>query len=66
MQKNIVIMKISVYLSALILTFFACHVQAKRVIRYPLFESTQTPAFKIDSICLDNKDTFNERRTSIL
>lgn len=42
-------MKRFVFLSALMLTLFACNAQAKRVIRYPLFESSQTPAFKIDS-----------------
>lgn len=59
-------MKRFVYLSALILALFACHAQAKRVIRYPRFESTQTPAFKIDSICLDDKETLDERRTILL
>lgn len=50
-------MKRFVFLSALMLALFACNAQAKRVIRYPLFESSQTPAFKIDSICLDDKET---------
>lgn len=48
------------------LVLFACHARAKRVIRYPLFESSQTPAFKIDSICIDDKETLDERRTLLL
>ena len=43
-------MKLKRHLTILLFAFFAINMMAKNIVRFPLFESSDTPEFKIDSI----------------
>lgn len=50
-------MKKILFLITLLCILFANATASKRIIRFPSFEYSQTPEFKIDSICITNKET---------
>lgn len=58
-NDNLTTMKLNRIFSLIMLLFLlsAGNIKARKVIRYPMFDRTQTPIFKIDSISLDIDET---------